>query len=121
MANFIYQLSDVAPNMLFFGKPNQNNEKFFPVHYRRFSLPKDTKEAIFDLIRSRLKQTLIKERQAELKPLQVFYPDISVQFADGKGERHSIKIQEQNERYLVFLDGGNYYSPVCLGEIETNI
>lgn len=120
MPNFIFQRSNVSPKELFFGKLNQDREKFFPVQYRRFSLPKCTKDEIFNLTRNRLKQTLLKECQAGLKPLQVFRPCISVQFADGAGERHSIVVQEQNGQYLVFISGLDYYDRIYLGTIEAD-
>lgn len=122
MSNFIFQSSQSAPKGLFFGKLNQDNEKFFPIQRRRFDLSREEKSKILDLTKERLKQTLrqalFKAQQNKLKPLQTFRPCISVMFADGAGKRHSIVVQEQNGQYLVFIDGLDHYSYVCLGEIE---
>lgn len=120
MPNFIFQPTNTSPKELFFGKLNQDNDKFFHVQYRLLNIPKCTRDEIFNLTRNRLKQTLLKEHQTKLKPLQVFHPDISVQFNDGTGERRSIVVQEQNGLYLVFITGLDYYDRIYLGTIETD-
>lgn len=122
MPNFIFQFSQSAPKESFFGKLNQDNEKFFHIQRRAFDFSREERSAILDLTKARLKQTLqqtsFKAQQNKLKPLQVFRPCISVMFADCAGKRHSIVVQEQNGQYLVFISGLGFYSYVYLGEIE---
>lgn len=112
----IQQLPNIGKT-LYFGKFNENNLKIFSIQSRELDLPKHTKKKIFSLTKKRLNQTLVKENQAKLKPLQIFDPCISIEFADDC-KRHSLFVQEQDGDCYLYIKGLLNFLPICLGKLE---